>query len=114
MLFETQRFIIRVESLILEAKGLLPEAYDRMKMARDQEPESASFAHRMGQIAEQRGDKITALKHYDEAIQLDNNLLEALLSKTRRKSFYRRRFMVWQRKSLFYSCRVPLSSSASE
>jgi tetratricopeptide (TPR) repeat protein len=81
-------YVLHVESLILEENGALTEAYEIMKRAREQEPENASFAHRMGRIAElmaeETGEKEyrdIALGHYDEAVKLDGDLLEARLSK---------------------------------
>ncbi len=73
-------YVLRVESLILEATGDVPLAYERMVKAGEQEPENASFQHRLGRMAEQMGNKPEALKHYKTALNLDNNFLEAQFS----------------------------------
>jgi tetratricopeptide (TPR) repeat protein len=84
----TDPSVLHVESLILEEQGKLSEAYGSMQRAREQEPESPFFIHRMGRIAELMGEQTgerkyreLALHHYDEAVQLNGDLLEARLSK---------------------------------
>lgn len=73
-------YVLQIESRVLEQKGCLNEAYEVMVRAKAREPQTASFAHRLGRIAELRGDRAMALDHYKDALQLDERFLEARLS----------------------------------
>jgi len=74
-------YVLQVHSQILERAGRWDEAYEVMTLARRQAPEEAAFAHRLGRIAEGRGDNERALEHYDEALALDENFWEARLTR---------------------------------
>jgi tetratricopeptide (TPR) repeat protein len=74
-------YLLATESRVLEEKGLLGEAYEKMTIAKRQDPQNASFTHRLGRIAEQQGDRPLALEHYNEAVQLDERFTEARLSR---------------------------------
>ena len=77
----TNPYVLQIESQILERRGRWDEAYEVMTLARAQEPEQAAFAHRLGRIAEGRGDLPTALDHYEDALGIDEHFWEARMSK---------------------------------
>ena len=77
----TNPYVLQIESQILEAQGHWEEAYAVMNLARDQDPERAAFAHRLGRIAGGRGDLRKALEHYDDALSIDEHFWEARMSK---------------------------------
>ncbi len=74
-------YVLQVESLILEERGNLDAAYGLMRRASEQEPESAGFWHRLDRIAEQKGDREPALDYYTNAIRLDPEFRDAILSR---------------------------------
>lgn len=76
----TNPYVLQIEAQILEKRGYWDEAYEVMTVAMAQDPQ-ASFAHRLGRIAEGRGDLPIALNHYKEALGFDEHFWEARLSK---------------------------------
>jgi hypothetical protein len=73
-------FGLNLYSQVLEHYGELPEARSYMERAVRLDPTNAGFRHRLGRISEQEGDKKGALSHYKEALLLDPDYGESLVS----------------------------------
>lgn len=77
----TNAYVLQIESIISERRGLFEDAYQAMTKASAQDPKNGAFEHRLGRIAEQQQKRQKALEHYERAVQLDEGLIEAHLSR---------------------------------
>jgi tetratricopeptide (TPR) repeat protein len=73
-------FALSLHSQVLEAAEQWDDAYEVMSAAVRLDPGNSLYHHRLGRIAEQRGDVDGAVREYASAIDLDSGRTESKLS----------------------------------